>query len=122
MAEIGSKLQEVETLSDTSDEDSFISRRRGSRQQVRADVHATAEGPATDRKRSGNSGNGRRRPETTGKHQTSTVESGSRSRGTEAQMEMSKEGSDEHTETLRRRRRPVRVRSEICMPHRSQRG
>ena len=90
MAEFGSKSQEAETFSDTSDEDSFVSRRMGLRQQVRSDVHTTAEGPAIDLKKPGNSGNGQRRLETTGKHHSSTAESGSKCRGTEAEMEMSK--------------------------------
>ena len=122
MAEFGSKSQEDETHSDISSEDSSISRRRGLQQQVRAEVHAAAEGPATDRKKPGNCGNSRWRPETTGKHQTSTAESGSRSRGrcTDAQGEVSMEDSDDDTKSLRRRR-SVRVRSEICVPNRSQR-
>ena len=119
-AEQGLRSREAETYTDTSEEDSPLTPKRDSRQYARAEVHATAEGPANDRKKTGKSGKGQKRPETSGRRQASTAEDGSRSRGTEAQVETTDEDTDDDTEPSGRRTRRPRVRSEVQVPPHSQ--
>ena len=119
-AEQGLRSREAETYTDTSEEDSPLTPKRDSRQYARAEVHATAEGPANDRKKTGKSGKGQKRPETSGRRQASTAEDGSRSRSTEAQVETTDEDIDDDIEPSGRRTRRPRVRSEVQVPPHSQ--